>query len=158
MPKSKLHQNLLQKAKDELRSRFSVGGLPAAMTRALLFAGMTRAAVDERGFEMVRRIRQEYSDTPLAEFKSLVREQFSILLLDKDSALAAIPSMLPNDVTARTKAFDLIKTVLSARGDLSGQDRNNLARVAGLFGVDNADRAMSLPLRTVRTDRQSAAS
>ncbi len=131
MPKSKLHQHLLQKAKNELRSRFSVGGLPAAMTRALLFAGMPRAAVDERGFEMVRRIRQEYSDAPLAEFKSLVREQFSILLLDTDSALAAIPSMLPDEVTVRTKAFDLIKAVLSARGDLSGQDRNNLARVRG---------------------------
>ena len=158
MPKSKLHEDLLQKKKEELLSRISAGGLPAAMTRALLFAGKARAAIDERSFEMVRRIRQEYSDTPLAEFKSLVREQFSILLEDSDKALAVIPSMLPDDMAVRTKAFDLIKTVLSARGDLSGQDRSNLARVAGLFGLDNVDGTISLPLRTVRTDRQSAAS
>ena len=158
MPKSKLHEDLLQKRKEELLSRISAGGLPAAMTRALLFAGKARAAIDERSFEMVRRIRQEYSDRPLAEFKSLVREQFSILLEDSDKALAVIPSMLPDDMAVRTKAFDLIKTVLSARGDLSGQDRRNLARVAGLFGVDNVDGTISLPLRTVRTGRQSAAS
>ena len=55
-------------------------------------------AVDERGFEMVRRIRRERrAPLPLAEFKAMVREQFFMLLIDQDAALAAIPAMLPAD-------------------------------------------------------------
>ena len=52
------------------------GGLREAVIRGLLFAGMGRAAVDERGFETVRRIRQRFSDVSLAVFKATVREQF----------------------------------------------------------------------------------
>ena len=37
---------------------FASGGLREALIRALIFAGMDRAAVDERGFEVVRRIRE----------------------------------------------------------------------------------------------------
>ena len=36
-----------------------------------------------------------YGDMPLSEFKTLVREQYFMLLIDKDASLAAIPSMLP---------------------------------------------------------------
>ena len=38
-----------------------------------------------------------HGDMPLSIFKSLVREQFNMLLLDQNAALAAIPSMLPPD-------------------------------------------------------------
>ncbi len=34
---------------------------------------------------------------PLPAFKALVREQFNMLLIDPEAALAAIPSMLPAD-------------------------------------------------------------
>ena len=110
------------------------------MIRALLHAGMTRAAVDERGFEAVRRIRQAHGDMPLADFKALVREQFNMLLLDPEAALAAIPSMLPPDAETRAKAFDLIKQVLSARGELSADDKKRLADIAGLFRADDRPR------------------
>ena len=79
---------------------------------------MARGAVDERGFEAVRRIRKSHGDMPLAEFKALVREQFNMLLIDTEAALAAIPAMLPSDVETRRKAFELIKTALSARGEI----------------------------------------
>ena len=86
------------------------------MIRALLYAGMTRAAVDERGFEAVRRIREAHGDLPLSDFKALVREQFNMLLIDQEAALAAIPSTLPSDTETRLKALDLIKQLLGARG------------------------------------------
>jgi hypothetical protein len=65
------------------------GGLRAAVIRALLYAGMVREGVDERGFEMVRRLRRSHGEMPLSEFKALVREQFLILLVAPDAALAA---------------------------------------------------------------------
>ncbi|HLY88148.1 MAG TPA: DUF3141 domain-containing protein [Acetobacteraceae bacterium] len=134
--KSLLHRELLAKRIAELKSRIAVGGLPAAVIRALLYAGMGRKAIDERGFEAVRRIRQAHGDMSLSAFKALVREQFSILLIDSDAALAVIPSMLPPDAETRKVALGLIRTVLGARGEISGDDRKRLDEVTRLFELD----------------------
>jgi Protein of unknown function (DUF3141) len=134
--KSQLHHELMQKRVAELKARIPLGGLREAIIRGLLFVGMARSAVDARGFETVRRIRETESGLPLAAFKAMVREQYYMLVLDAEGALAAIPSMLPDDSRSRLKAFDLIKRVLSARGSYSQQDRERLQQVGRLFGVD----------------------
>jgi hypothetical protein len=134
--KSPLHRELIDKRIAELKARIPIGGLREALIRGLLFAGMGRAAVDERGFEAVRRIRRALSDVPLSTFKATVREQYCMLLLDGESALAAIPSMLPVEKEPRLKAFDLITQVLSARGEYSADDRERLQQIGRLFGVD----------------------
>ena len=85
---------------------------------------------------MARRIRKAHGDLPVAEFKALVREQFTILLVDEKAALAAIPSMLPPEAEAREKAYGLITEVLGARGELSAEDSKRLTEVARLFGID----------------------
>ncbi len=151
--KSLLHRELLGKRIAELTSRIAVGGLRAAVIRGLLYAGMGRRAIDERGFEAVRRIRQAHGDLSLAAFKALVREQFNILLIDSDAALAAIPSMLPPDAEARRVAFGLIRTVLSARGEISGEAGKRLDEVARLFEPDSE--AHSAP--NVNAQSQNAA-
>jgi hypothetical protein len=99
---------------------------------------VNRASVDERGFELARRIRQAHGDMPIAEFKELVREQFNILLIDQKAALEAIPSMLPADVEGRQKAYELINQVLRARGDLSSEDNERMKEVARLFGIEGS--------------------
>jgi len=135
-PKSALHRELINKRIAELKSRMTAGGLREAMIRAMIFAGMGRAAVDERGFEALRRIREKYSDVTLTEFKAIAREQFYMLLLDTEGALSAIPSMLPPEPETRQKALELISHVLRARGDLSADDRERLQRVSRLFGKE----------------------
>jgi hypothetical protein len=156
--KNPLHQELLQKRVDEIKSHIPAGGLREAVIRGLLYAGMAGAAVDERGFEAVRRIRQTHSDLPLLAFKALVREQFNMLLVDPEAALAAIPSMLPPDSETRFKAFDLIKQVLSARGEMSAEDKKRMGEVAGLFGVNEGGSAGPSSLRQIRKERQARAS
>jgi hypothetical protein len=150
--KNLLHRELLAKRIAELKSRIAAGGLQAATIRALLYAGMGRKAVDERGFEAVRRIRQAHGDLSLSAFKALVREQFNILLVDSDAALAAIPSMLPPDAEARKVAFGLIRTVLTARGEISGEDRKRLEDVARLFELDSKALPTPIPATQQRTD------
>ena len=134
--KNPLHRELLQKRIAELKARIPAGGLRAAVIRGLIYAGMNRAAVDERGFELARRIREAHGDMPIADFKALVREQFYILLIDQEAALAAIPSMLPPEMETREKGYDLIKQVLSARGELSADDKKRMSEVARLFGLE----------------------
>jgi hypothetical protein len=132
------------------------GGVREAMIRALLYVGMSRASVDERGFEMVRRIRQEHDALPLSDFKAMVREQFYMLLIDRDSALAALPAMLPADPKLREEALDIIRRIVSARGDLSEEDNARLAEVAALF-AKSAD-ANPSPFRPRRRELQAKAS
>jgi hypothetical protein len=111
-----------------------------AVIRSPLYIGMGRNSIDERGFELVRRMRAAQQDLPpisLAAFKALVREQFLMLLIDQEAAVAAIPSMLPAEIDLRLKAIDVIKEVLTARrSELSTEDTHRMARIAGLFGID----------------------
>jgi uncharacterized tellurite resistance protein B-like protein len=66
----------------------------------------------------------------------LVREQFFMLLLDQEEALAAIPKMLPEDVDQRHAAFAAMREVLSASGEIADERASRLHRIAGLFGID----------------------
>ena len=99
--KSALHQALKDKRIAELRSKIAVGGLrEATHSRSPLSPAWRADAVDERGFEVVRRMRKAHADIPLSAFKATVREQFYMLLIDQEAALAAIPGMLPDDPDA----------------------------------------------------------
>jgi len=156
--KNLLHRELLQKRVDEIKSRIPVGGLREAVIRGLLYAGLARAAVDERGFEAVRRIRQTHGELPLSAFKALVRQQFNMLLIDPDAALAALPAMLPPEAEQRRKAFDLIKQVLAAHGELSAEDQKRVNEVGRLFGVEEDGSAGLTPFRQPRREPQARAS
>jgi pimeloyl-ACP methyl ester carboxylesterase len=134
--KNPLHRELLQTRIGELKALTTTGGLRAAVIRSLIYAGMNRASIDERGFELARRIREAHGDMPLAELKALVRQQFNILLIDRKAALEAIPSMLPPELESREKAYALIKQLLLARGQLSTEDNERMAEIAGLFGLE----------------------
>jgi Protein of unknown function (DUF3141) len=162
-PKDPWHQELLRTRIAELKARMEVGGLRAAVVRALLYVGKAREVVDERGFGVVRRLRGDPNlapSTSLAEFKALVREQFYLLLIDQDAALAAIPKMLPDDLETRRLALDAIKRVLTAFGPLDGEDQVRLARVTQLFDLGDAAVGVEnvVPLSPARPEFQSKAS
>ncbi len=98
---------LLQKRIAELKSRIPAGGLREAVIRGLLYAGMGRGA------RRRTRVRGGAPPSPgscrharCRNSRRLVREQFYMLLIDPEAALAAIPSMLPADAKTRRKAFD----------------------------------------------------
>jgi hypothetical protein len=127
----------MEKRVADLKSKLTTGGLREAVIRGLLYAGMTRSSVDERGFEAVRRIRSVHGNMSLSEFKAAVREQFYMLLIDPEGALAAIPSMLPADPDVRRQAFGLITEIMSARGEYTPEDRTRIQRLTRLFDVDD---------------------
>ena len=135
---SATHRQMLDRRITELKSKISEGGLREAAIRGLLYVGSARGMVDERSLEALRNVRR--SDTgvrmTLTEFKMLVREQFFMLLLDQEGALAAIPKLLPDNAKARQAAFAAIRDVLSASAAISGEVAKRLKRVAELFGID----------------------
>ena len=162
-PHSPLHRQLVQARIAELKSHIAKGGVREGMIRALLYVGMNRAAVDERGFETVRRLRRTQQDMPtlpLPAFKSLVREQFYMLLIDREACLAALPTLVPPDSDTRRKILTLVREVLSSRGSLSGEEEDRMRQLAELFGLD--DRAAGKPsvaiLQSVKSNDRLKAS
>jgi len=154
------HEKLLRTRLGELKARMPIGDLNAAGVRALVYAGKCRGAVDARGFEIVRRLRREPSIAPrlsLAEFKALVREQFYLLLIDQEAALAAIPKMLLDNAAARQQMLNVIKRVLTACGPLDGEDQARLARITRLFESGDAA-ADVIALSPMKPEIQSKAS
>ena len=136
--KSALHNELVQKRLTELKSRIKMGGLQEAAVRALIYVGLARDRVDERGVEAVRRIRlieEEQQRLTLAQFKAMAREQFFMLLVYPHEAVAAIAELLPESPEERRKAFAAIRQVLSASSEITGEAAARLARIAPLFGV-----------------------
>jgi hypothetical protein len=151
--KSQLHKQLVESKIAELKSKIGKGGLRTCLVRAALYVGMSRGgSVDERAFELVRRIRFASDDITrltLAEFKALVREQHFILLIDEQAALSTIPSLLPASLDERQKAIDIIREILSARGEIVGETADRLKHIVRLFGVE--DSQVNLP-RIVRRE------
>jgi len=143
----------------ELKSQIGNGGLREAAVRGLLYVGSVRGMVDERSLEALRRVRRIDSGPRLtvAQFKAMVREQFFMLLLDQDAALAAIPKLLPQNADERRAGFAAIQDVLSASAAISGEAAMRLKRIGELFSVDTA----GIPGRTsdvVPFDPQAKAS
>ena len=154
---SSQYRELLQARIAELKSRIGQGGLREAVIRGLLYVGMTRGMVDERSLEALRRARGSDGGPhmTLTEFKAMVRDQFFMLLLDQDAALAAIPKLLPESEKKRRVAFAVIREVLSASAKISGETAKRLNEIGRLFGIDAGEMPES---RTVPLNPQARAS
>ena len=137
--KSLLHRALVETRIAELRREMTDGGLREALVRALLYVGMTRDSMDERGFEAIRRVRSAHPRSrqmTLEDFKMLVRQQFFMLLIDQEAALKAIPGLMPDSAEERRAAFETLREVLAASGALNDAATKRLGEVATLFGLD----------------------
>jgi pimeloyl-ACP methyl ester carboxylesterase len=154
--KSSAYGQLLQARIDELKSRIGNGGLRECLARGLIYVGMARGGPDERGLAALRRLRAVEDDQPrltLPEFKTLIREQYFMLLIDQAATLAAIPRILPPDQETRRGAFIVLCHVLNARGDVTGEAADRLRQVAELFGVETNPNVLLEP----KTDRKARA-
>jgi Protein of unknown function (DUF3141) len=136
--KSPLHSELVEKRIAEIKSGINEGGLQECTIRGLIYVGLARGSVDERGVAALRRIRltEGGSRLTLAQFKAMAREQFFLLQLEPEATLAAIPSLLPADIAERRKGLAAIRNVLSSSGEIDGEAAERLRRVTVLFGVD----------------------
>jgi hypothetical protein len=83
---------------------------------------MPAGVVDERGFNLLRRMREEAGEgLTLAEFKQVLRDQFFTLLLDERRAVEAIPAMLakePDNASHQISNLRRLIDVVELRGNV----------------------------------------
>ena len=119
-----------------LEQRIDQGGLIEAAVRALIYVRLPEGKVDERGFAALKQISAELPAAKrvgLARFKEIVKEQYLILLLDAERAIAALPKLLPANRRQCEEALALVRRVLAARGPLPEEGRRRLERVEAVF-------------------------
>jgi pimeloyl-ACP methyl ester carboxylesterase len=133
-PKEPLHRAMVERQIAELKARMTQGGIREAAIRAMLYIGMADGSADERGFAVLRQIRAERGEgLTLAEFKSLVREQYFMLLVDEEAALSAIPEILGHNPDEISDVVSALHRVTEATGPLAGDRGMRLAQVEELF-------------------------
>jgi len=57
-------------------------------------------------------------------------------LLDQNAAMAAIPSMLPDDRDKRAEVLDVIRELVPAAGKITDEQARRLEEVERLFDAD----------------------
>lgn len=137
-PRSRLHAALVEQRVAELRAGLGQGGLAEALVRSLIWVGMARNAVDERGFAAIKRLRDAHPtqrQMSIEAFKALVRQQYLMLVVDEAAAVEAIPRLLPEADAERQAAFDALRGVIEASGPLDPARAERMKRLAALFGL-----------------------
>ena len=119
-----------------LEQRIGEGGLLEAAVRALIYVRLPEGKVDERGFAALKQIGTELPPAKrigFSKFKDVVKEQYLILLVDTERAIAALPKLLPDDRGQCEEALVLVRRVLASRGALPEEGSRRLKRIETLF-------------------------
>mgnify|MGYP000296480224 CR=1 FL=1 len=118
----------------ELRAAMDQGGLREAVVRSVIYIRLPDLATDERGFATIQKMRQEHAaDLSLAQFKALIRDQFAMVVLDHEAAVASLPALLAGREAYVPTALEMIRAVVTARGQLHEESSRRLARVSAIF-------------------------
>jgi hypothetical protein len=146
-----VHRAFVAQRIEELTEAIAEGGPREATIRALLYVRMPEGVVDERGFNLLRRMRDEAGggSSPDA-FKKLVREQFFMLLLDERRAVNAIPAMLARDPKSASRMAGILHRVIDAVGLRSELERARLAEIARFFESERLIQPPSLEVEASR--------
>jgi len=119
-----------------LEQQIDQGGLVEAAVRALIYVRLPEGKVDERGFTALKQISAELPAAKrigLTRFKEIVKDQYLILLMDPERAIAALPKLLPDNRRQCDEALALVRRVLAARGALPEEGRRRLQRIEAIF-------------------------
>jgi hypothetical protein len=119
---------------DELTRNLTQGGPREAAIRALLYIRIPEGVADERGFRLLERMRDEAGgDLSLADFKTMVREQFLTLALDERRAIEAIPGMLDADPELASRMAKTLRKLVEMLGVESELGNSRLTEITTMF-------------------------
>src|SRR5581483_10487070 len=136
------HQTLIAQRMRELKEMVGEGGPREAAIRALLYIRMPEGVADERGFNLLRRMREDTGKgLTLAAFKQVLREQYFMLLLDERRAVEMIPTMLDRDPELAARMASHLRKLIGVVGIRSDVARARLDEVERMFKAGSSRRS-----------------
>ncbi|MFG1417264.1 DUF3141 domain-containing protein [Xanthobacter sp. V0B-10] len=119
---------------EEFRARTAEGGFNAALVRAALYVISAVRTMDENVARSLNDARKRLTQLSLEEFKALVREQFYILLLEREAAVEAIAGLV-SDPAQRQELTNVVAAIAAADGAYTLAERQRVERLADILSV-----------------------
>jgi pimeloyl-ACP methyl ester carboxylesterase len=119
----------------DLLKRIDRGGLIEAAVRAMIYVRMAEGRIDERAFTALKQVAAGYKGRRVgfSRFKEIVHEQYLMLLLHQERALATLPKLLSPDRAERGAMLGLVRRIVTARGALPKDSLRRLGEIEALF-------------------------
>ena len=137
-----VHRAFVAQRINEFTRNISLGGPREAAIRALLYIRMPEGVADERGFRLLELMREDAgSGLSLADFKTMVRDQFFMLLLDERRAIEAMPAMLDADRELAQRMATTLRRLIEVVGVESKLGKSRFAEMTALFESRKAAKA-----------------
>ncbi len=133
-PTSPQKRAFLTQKMAEFRDRVDEGGFNEALVRSVLFVIAADRQLDERCAAALKETCLRLTQLSISDFKSLVRRQFYILLLERMAAVEAIATLVP-DGAARQSLLNDAAAVAGANGTLTIGEQQNIEKLAVVLGV-----------------------
>ncbi len=131
-----------ERAAAELRNaldhRYEAGGADEGALRALIYIRKPDGAADERGFRMLKIIRDTRKANrrlTLAQFRGMAKEQLQLVLLDEERAITTLTKLLHPGERESDSALDALRAVVVAPGPLTQEEKSRVVRIEKLLGV-----------------------
>ena len=124
--------------REQLEAAIGEGTAVDAWARLVLYLRPRGEAGDERPFNMARHLIEELKPPAipsLADLKGALKRQGLVLAFDEERAIAALPRLVPEKQLLR-RGLDAARAILSARGELSADQKERFRQVAALLGLD----------------------
>lgn len=135
---------------EEFRSRLKQGGFNEALVRAALFVISAERTMDECVAKSLNDARGRLTQLSLDAFKALVREQFYILLLERDAAVEAIADLV-SEPAKRQELAATVASIAAADGTYTLAEQQRVERLAAILSTAvPKDPALALAADNVR--------
>jgi hypothetical protein len=124
--------------RNALDHRYEAGGADEGALRALIYTRRPDGAADERGFRMlkiIRDTRKANRKLTLSQFREMAGDQLQLVVLDEERAITALPKLLHPGEPESDAALDALRALLVAPGSLTKEEKSRVIRVEKVLGV-----------------------
>ena len=118
------------------------GGFNEALVRAVLYVVSDDLVFDHQSALSLNVLRRQLPHVSLGAFKTMVRQQAFVLHLDRETALLALPAMVPEN-DKRAALLKQLGTIVAARGGATAEEGGLLARLTQLLPVEEKKPALA---------------
>ncbi len=123
------HLERIERKIAELTARMDQGGPAEAGIRALLYVKLEAGTgADERSFALLQRACKEHA-IGLEAFKAIARDQYFMLVLDEERAMATLPKLFEGHESKAKEVLDIVRRVLLAGDELPPESKKRMQTV-----------------------------
>lgn len=156
------HREFMAQRAIELRGLMETGGLREACLRLLIYVSAAQGGIDERSFNLIRRMRAGKDNVlALDEFKDVVRDQALMMMLDREAALAATRVLLSRasarDIRAGFQDMEQVVTAGLPMTEAAGQRLEDMRELFEAAAKDAENGKARAPAATGATAAQAGA-